>query len=311
MDEYSTYLRRLEAIENSRRRREWVLPAVLLFATVFTTLFAGALMQFVPPGEILRNPALLGKGAGFAFPLLIILMTHEMGHFIASKIHRVNATLPYFIPFPNYIGTFGAVIKMKSPMRNRRALLDIGSAGPLAGFVLSLMACYWGIQNMQAVPLDQVPEWSFWTPRIAFGNNLVLLGMYEILDVQLKPGFIYMNPLLDAGWLGMFVTSLNLIPAGQLDGGHISYALIGEKGSKLLAKIVVVALLVIGIPGFVWPELFWAGWSVWGILILVMGLKHPPPMDNQLGLDPNRKAIGFICLAIFILTFTPMPFQMF
>lgn len=287
-----------------------LVPAILFIVTIFTTLFAGALMQFLTPADILSNPAKLLRGASFGVPLMAILLTHEMGHFISGKIHSVKSTLPYFIPFPNYIGTFGAVIKMKSPMRDRRALMDIGAAGPLAGFALSLIACSWGITHFQTIPLGRVPEWGFWNPRISFGPNLAITGLLRLFDVHLRPGILYVSPLFDAGWLGMFVTSLNLLPAGQLDGGHISYAMLGETGARRLARLVVVLLFPLGVLGFVWDGM-WIGWAVWGVLIIAIGLSHPPPMYPDVKLDPLRKMVGLASLIVFIITFTPMPFQPF
>lgn len=310
MDDYVEYLRRLKELERRERWRGLAVPAILLLATVFTTLFAGALMQFLTPADILSHPAKLLRGASFGVPLMVILLTHEMGHFVTSKIHRVKATLPYFIPFPNYIGTFGAVIKMKSPMRDRRALMDIGAAGPLAGFVLSVIACAWGLTHFEIIPISKVPEWGFWNPRIAFGPNLAIVGLYNLFDFHLQPGYLYSSPLFDAGWLGMFVTSLNLLPAGQLDGGHIAYAMLGERGARRLARLVVAILLPLGLLALIWENL-WIGWTVWGVLITALGLRHPPPLNAGVQLDPVRKMIGLVSLIVFILTFTPMPFQIF
>lgn len=308
MDFFEEYLNYLKAIERKKRQRARIVPIVLFIATVFTTLTAGAMMQFISPGELLRNPWLIFRGAPFAFPLLFILLSHEMGHYLAGKYHKVHSTLPYFIPFPNYIGTFGAVIRMKSPMRDRKALLDIGAAGPIAGFVLSVIACAWGAGNMAAIPLSEIPPASYWNPRIAFGSNMAVSLIFKMLNVELQPGYVYFNPIFDAGWLGLFVTSLNLLPAGQLDGGHIAYALLGERGARWLARFTVAALLVVGIPLYLFTGYFWVGWSAWGLLIMIIGLNHPPPMNPHLKLDLKRKTVGILCAGIFILTFTPTPF---
>lgn len=308
MDLFEEYINYLKEVERRKRRRAKILPAVLFVATVFTTLTAGAMMQFIPPEQLLKEPLLIFRGAPFAFPLMFILLAHEMGHYLAGKFHRVSSTLPYFIPFPNYIGTFGALIRMKSPMRDRKALLDIGAAGPIAGFVLSLLACVWGAGRMVAIPLSDIPPASYWNPRIAFGANLAVSMIFKALDVRLEPGYVYFNPIFDAGWLGLFVTSLNLLPAGQLDGGHIAYALLGERGARRLARLTVATLLVIGIPLYLFTGYFWVGWSAWGILIMIIGLKHPPPMNPHIKLDLKRKIIGLVCAGILILTFTPTPF---
>jgi len=317
MDNYTIYLKRF------RRRRYFqlispYLPLILFAATVFTTLFAGALMQFERPLGIIRDPSLLLKGVPFAIPLMLILLTHEMGHYITSRIHRVKATLPYFIPFPNYIGTFGAVIKMKSPMRDRRSLLDIGAAGPLAGFVISIIAVAWGLAHADIISIDQLPEESYWNPRIAFGPNLAFLALLKWFGpFSLQPDSLIVNPIMDAGWLGLFVTNLNLMPASQLDGGHIAYALLGRKRAHKLARIMVFALISLGIygfattffPGLGLPIPIWPGYAIWALLILVIGLKHPPPSNTDIPVGKYRKAIGIICLAVWVLTFSPVPFM--
>lgn len=297
------------------------LPFLLFFATLITTLFAGALMQYISPQQMLRNPVLILKGAQFAIPLMIILLTHEMGHYLTSRVHRVNSSLPYFIPFPNYIGTFGAVIKMKSPMQDSKSLLDIGAAGPLAGFVLSVIASAYGLAHATAIPISAIPPDTFWTPRIAFGPNIAFLTLLKWFGpaAAYKSGSVIVNPIMDAGWLGMFVTSLNLIPAGQLDGGHIAYALFGAKRARGLAKIVVGGLIFLGLMGL--APIFlpadnvvvdvWFGYIVWAILIIVIGIGHPPPLNPYTKLDAGRKLIGLVCLLIWIITFTPVPFGVF
>jgi len=318
MDEYTRYLRKLQ------RRKKFepfyrYLPVILFVATLFTTLFAGTVMQYIHPSEIISKPSLLLKGAQFAVPLMLILLTHEMGHYTAGRIHRVKTTLPYFIPFPNFIGTFGAVIKMKSPMRDRRALLDIGAAGPLAGFVLSIIAAAWGLAHATTMPIEMLPEDSFWNPRIAFGPNVAFWALAKWFGPAIGGKELIVNPIMDAGWLGMFVTSLNLLPAGQLDGGHIAYAMIGPKKAHKLAKVIVLGSILLGLPGFMAmfipgllpPIPFWPGYVIWGALILLIGLGHPPPMNPSLPLDKNRKLVGILCLAVFALTFTPVPFMIF
>ena len=319
MENYEIYLKRIEKAQ--KREKFWrYLPFPLFFATLLTTFFAGALMRYVHPMSIFKNPALLLEGASFAIPLMVILLTHEMGHYLTSKVHRVKATLPYFIPFPNYIGTFGAVIKMKSPMRDSRSLIDIGAAGPLAGFVLSIVAAVYGLSHAQAVPLDTLPADSLWSPRIFFGPNIAFVALMNWFGPveQFREGYVIVNPVMYAAWLGLFVTSLNLMPAGQLDGGHIAYAILGEKWARRTAKVVVGVLIMAGLPGFIMSFVplnlpvfpIWPGYMVWGILILVIGLGHPPPLNPAVKLDPPRKIVGLVCLGIWIVTFTPVPFGM-
>ena len=320
MDEYQVYLQRLKRKQKLQSLTRY-LPVILFIATVFTTLFAGAIMQYIPPKEILANPSLLLKGASFSFPLMLILLTHEMGHYGASRIHRVKATLPYFIPFPNFIGTFGAVIKMKSPMRDRRALMDIGAAGPIAGFILSIIAAAWGLAHSTTIPLESMPPETWWNPRIVFGPNLIFAALIEwFAPLEAHGGGLIVSPMMDAGWLGMFVTSLNLMPAGQLDGGHIAYAMLGQKRAHKLAKVVVGALILFGLPGFLMiffpnmplPLPLWPGYAVWGVIVITLvRLSHPPPLNPSLPLGKGRKLVGLLCLAIWIVTFTPVPFLTF
>ncbi len=317
MSDFNYYLDVTPQKKSLRQRISRYLPFILFIATLFTTFFAGALMQFISPAQIFSDPTFLWEGAPFAIPLMVILLTHEMGHYVTSRRHHVHATLPHFIPFPNYIGTFGAIIKMKSPIRDRRALLDIGASGPLAGFVLSVIAAAWGLSHAEVVHISQIPEGHWWFPRIAFGPNLTFAMLGQVFGPSGGGSeHLIVSPLMDAGWLGMFVTCLNLMPAGQLDGGHIAYAVLGDKWALRLAKIVVGFCIILGLPGFlplVFPEMgvmlpVWPGWVVWGVLIMVIGLGHPPPLDSGVRLDKPRTAIGIICLLVWLATFTPIPF---
>jgi len=315
MDNYYIYIKQPEKKKLSDLFWRYI-PFVLFIFTVFSTLFAGAMMQNITPFDILLSPRLLLKGAPFAIPLMVILLTHEMGHYITSRIHRVESTLPYFIPFPNYIGTFGAVIKMKSPMRDRSSLIDIGAAGPLAGFVLSVIAVAWGLAHAETIPIDKLPPETFWNARIAFGPNIAFWALAKLIGPAsfFTGDNLLVNPIMDAGWLGLFVTNLNLMPAGQLDGGHIAYALFGQNRARKLAKAVVGILILFGLPGFlsiVSPDIlypFWPGYAVWGVLVTIIGLGHPPPMDPYQPLNAGRKWIGILCLFVWLITFCPIPF---
>lgn len=269
---------------------------VLLFiATFFTTLISGALLNGVIPWE---EPEKLYRGLPFSLSLLLILMVHELSHYFTSRKHHVSASLPYFIPAPPIIGTFGAIIKMKPPIPDKRSLIDIGASGPIGGFIIAIIACVIGLSLSEVKPAGSL------NGGLAFGSSLLFSFLSEIvLNAGPEDYDVMLHPVAFAGWIGLLVTSLNLLPIGQLDGGHIVYALFGEKHG-LIAKITIPILIVMGIT-------LWPGWLVWAVLMLVMGYKHPPVVYPHIQLDKNRKIIGWISFAIFILTFTPMPIQGF
>jgi membrane-associated protease RseP (regulator of RpoE activity) len=269
---------------------------ILLFiATFFTTLIAGALLNGVIPWE---EPEKIYRGLPFSLTLLLILLVHELSHYFTSRKHHVSATLPYFIPAPPIIGTFGAIIKMRPPIPDKRSLIDIGASGPIGGFIIAIIACVVGLNLSEVKPSGSLDG------SIAFGSSLLFTFLSDIvLNVSPEDYDVLLHPVAFAGWIGLLITSLNLLPIGQLDGGHIVYALFGEK-HRLIAKITIPVLIVMGIT-------LWPGWIVWAVLMLIMGYKHPPVVYPHIQLDKNRKIIGWISFAIFILTFTPMPVKGF
>lgn len=269
---------------------------ILLFLLTFvSTLAVGAMHEGV---DLFRDPSLIYRGFPFSVAILFILLAHEFSHFLASKMHRVEATLPYFIPFPNLFGTFGAFIRMKSPITTRNALIDIGASGPIAGFIISVLAVAVGLIFSEIRPVPQVHEF------IALGDSLLFKAMAQLIVGQVPQQHdVFLHPVAFAGWIGFFVTSMNLIPVGQLDGGHILYALVGEK-HLLFSKILIGVLVVLGI--FVWE-----GWIIWAVLLLILGFRHPPIMYSWIPLDEKRRKIGWLTLVIFILTFTPVPIVMY
>ena len=271
------------------------LNIILFIATFFTTTFAGALMDASPDIPFFLQ---LHKGLPFSLTLLTILLFHEFGHYFMAKKHRVDATLPYFIPAPSIIGTFGAVIKMRSPVYSKRALLDIGAAGPLAGVIVAIPATIIGLQ------LSEIRAVSGLQGGLSLGSSLLFSFLAKI-SVGVVPDQydIVLHPIAFAGWIGLLVTMLNLLPIGQLDGGHIAYAVLGQRLHRLAAYIILPFLFVLGI-------IAWQGWLIWcALLFFVMGTKHPPTMDEYLPLNTERKVIGWIALVLFILTFTPSPFH--
>lgn len=275
------------------RRREYSIPIILFVVTLFTTTAAGMLMM---------NPDKISwlnftRGFAFSLPLLLILGSHELGHFFAARSHKISATLPHFIPFPSLIGTFGAIIKIKSPILDRRALLDVGLAGPLVGFAFALPITTVGLSLSKIVPAAYTARYG-----IKLGDSLLLLLLTHLAGRVAPVGFdLMLHPMGFAGWIGLWVTSINLIPIGQLDGGHILYALLGEKQERYSWAFFIL-LIILG--------LFWVGWFIWALLIyFVVRIKHPTPLYPSIQLDRKRKIAGVIAILIFALTFTPVPFK--
>ncbi|MBF0317654.1 MAG: site-2 protease family protein [Nitrospirae bacterium] len=281
-------------VVNNVLRKLTVLHVVLFVLTFATTLIAGALQKGINP---LDTPGRLYEGLPFCTTLLAILMAHELAHYLASIRHDTIATLPYFIPGPSLFGTFGAFIKMKSPITTRTALMDIGASGPIAGFIVSLVAVVCGLFYSDMVEVRG-------GSAFALGDSLLFYLLTKVILGTPPEGFdIMLSPVAFAGWIGFLVTSLNLLPIGQLDGGHIVYA-IQHNAHKWISRALIVLLAVSGI----W---FWTGWLTWSALLLVLGISHPPVLFEDIPLQPSRKKTALLSLSIFILTFIPQPFKGF
>jgi membrane-associated protease RseP (regulator of RpoE activity) len=280
---------------------KWILPLSLLAATIFTTLWAGAYQAYKGPIHgpvdfLLEHFETLWRGIPFAATLLGILVTHECGHYVLSRIHGVPASLPLFIPGPpHFIGTFGAIIRLRGPIMNRRALFDIGVAGPLAGFVVAVVALVIGL-NLSTV-VDRTATYG-----LQLGEPLLLqfISWLVVGSLPLQADIV-LHPIGFAAWFGLFVTSLNLIPIGQLDGGHVAYALWGSR-QRTIAFAMVPLLIVLGFVG-------WPGWWLWAFMSGIWGLGHPPVLDPYEPLGRGRIVVGWIALAVFVLTFAPVPFS--
>jgi len=289
---------RLYAQYTPPKKKFPLLNLILFLLTIITTTLAGSSMEGVTIPMWITNPlASILKGLPFSLTLMGILLTHEMGHFLTAKRYRVDASLPYFIPAPFGIGTFGAVIKMKSPLNSRKSLIDIGAAGPIAGFIIAIVAITYGVKTSTLINLSQFPK-----EGIRFQDPLIVKIIQYFLLGRIPDGYeMMLNSVGFAGWLGMLVTSLNLLPIGQLDGGHISFALFGNK-AIWISRIMFILLIIFGI-------LFWPGWLIWGILsYFVIGLRHPPLLpDADITLDTRHKIVAYLALMIFILTFMPSP----
>ena len=276
----------------------------LFLATVLTTLLAGTLMLGgVPPGELWRNPSRILVGLPFSAALLGILGVHEFGHYAFGRRHGMPVSLPYFIPVPPVppflLGTLGAVIRLRGAIRDRRALFDMAVAGPLAGLVVAVPVYVLGLKLSSVVRVAPAPSGEGY---IQFGDALLPKLLERLTLGALPPGFdIMLHPVGVAAWFGFFVTALNLIPAGQLDGGHIVYALFGRRHA-LISKLAVGALVVIGLAfGSV-------NWLVWAVLIVtLMGFRHGPTMDDITPLDSWRCALGVFALILLVLLLPPVP----
>ena len=284
-------------------RPRLLVHGLLFAATVLTTLYVGAGMSEARPPDDLWWPLFnFWRGWPFALSLLSILLAHEMGHYIVSLRNGVAATPPYFIPLPipdflgNVLGTLGAVIRMKGSIPNRRVMLDIGAAGPLTGLIVTIPVLVLGLSmsHVEPLPVDHA--------YLAEGNSLLyLLVKYALFGRWLPSNGVdvFIHPVAFAGWAGLLVTSLNLIPAGQLDGGHVLYSLVGDRAQVLRWPIIVV---LAGLGLLVWP-----GWFLWAGLVFFFGQGHPPPLDSVTRLGTARKVLAVLVLAVFVLTFTPRP----
>jgi len=257
--------------------RRKLIHVILFILTVASTWFTG--------------------GIAYSIVIILILLGHEMGHYFMSRRYGIRATLPFFLPFPlPPFGTLGAVIRMEGPIPSRRALFDTGIAGPLTSFFLSLPAVLTGLRLSKFIPASQIRGE---TIRLA---DPLLFSLIHYLFIQEVPNHheVILHPIAYAGWVGLFVTALNLLPIGQLDGGHIAYALFGRKTRK-------VSSIVIAITAFIF--IFYSiAWFLLLILMILFGLKHPTPLDDQTPLGARRKLIGGVALLILFLSFTPAPF---
>jgi membrane-associated protease RseP (regulator of RpoE activity) len=275
------------------RRR--LLHLVLLLATVVTTIIAGALQQGVNP---LETPVLLYTGIPFSFTLLLILGAHEMGHYLVSRRHHLDVTLPYFIPappIPFIIGTFGAFIRIRSPIRDKRALLDVGCSGPLIGVLVAIPVILLGLKLSTVTVMGGGEE------TITLGEPLLFkLLSWLALGPMTPEQNVILHPVAFAGWIGLLVTALNLLPVGQLDGGHVAYALFPEY-HRYISLGMLGLLVVCGV-------IFWQGWLLWAVLLVFLGWRHPPPYQFWVPLDRRRRVLGLITIVVFGLTFSPAPF---
>ena len=260
--------------------RRNIIHIVLFILTVASTLIVG--------------------GPAYSITIMLILLGHEMGHYFMSQRYGIRATLPFFLPFPfSPFGTLGAVIRMESHISSRKALFDIGAAGPFTSLCLSIPAIVIGLRLSEVIPASQVREGT-----LRLGDPLLFSFIQRLVMGQVPENYdILLHPIGYAGWVGLFVTALNLLPVGQLDGGHIAYALFGRRSR---------AIFVIAIAVMAFITVFYnPGWLLLLILIILFGFRHPAPLDDQTSLDGKRKLMGGIAFLAFFLSFTPAPFPQF
>jgi len=285
------------------------LNCVLFLLTVGTTFIIGAVNQvgfqsnepiilglgFIR--KVFADPSILRYGFYFSLAIMTFLLSHEMGHYFMCRRYNIKATLPYFIPAPTLVGTFGAFIKIKSPIKDKKALFDIGIAGPLAGFAVALPTLIIGLNLSKPILIPPVHRGFY----LGLGEPLLFdLIEYAFLPAHPQNYDLLLHPVALAGWFGCLATALNLLPISQLDGGHISYAIFGKHYSKVSLGVFVVIIIMGFVSGF-------PGWFFWGLLILLLGLRHPRTLNDEVPLDAKRKLMGLLAFIVFILTFTPKP----
>lgn len=304
--------------------RKLFIHAGLFIATFFTTTVAGVAWLNIDPFELSN----FVHGLEYSIPLLFILTCHEFGHYFAARYHRVDATLPYYIPMPTIpgllnFGTFGAVIRTKSPVPSKKVMFDIGVAGPIAGFIATVIVLIYGFTHLPEKEFILLIHPDYFTAEssglgLRFGSSL----LYDFFSMVLPDGtteFIppmtemYHYPYLTAGWFGLFVTSMNLIPVGQLDGGHLSYAMFGDR-HRIVSNVAGGSIFLLGAAGLlplvgIETNFGWTGWILWTLILLFVVKLYHPPVADETALDPLRRTIGWITFGILVLSFSPSPFN--
>lgn len=304
--------------------RQWRLPLLLFGATLLSTLHVGASMAGAPPPAGLAealDPARLARGWPFAGPLMAILLSHEMGHYVLGRLRRIDVSPPYFVPVPFFLmGTAGAVIRIRSRIRSPNDLLDVGAAGPLAGLLVALPVLVYGLWTSPVAPLE--PSHGGY---LVEGRSILYLGLLYLLKGPIPDGQdILLNPTAFAGWAGLLVTAINLLPVGELDGGHVAYAMFGpaqDRYSERLRRALPAVAVLVGLyhGGRAWAAgvrgeaLIYEGlagvhWLVWAVFLKVIvartGGRHPPTDPGE-RLTPGRRRLGWLVLGLFVLLFMP------
>ena len=298
-----------EQIRPHPSARSLAFATLLFFLTLGTCLVAGAHFSaayahnqaasfdtFLQSFRLAyRHPGFLLTGVPFALTLLTILLAHELGHYFACRHHHIRASYPFFIPAPTLIGTFGAFILIRSPIRSARALFDVGASGPLVGFVVALPALAYGVLHARIVPTLSYDN----NADVIFGVPLVLKLVGAILQPNTHAGDLLLHPVGRAAWVGLFATALNLLPVGQLDGGHIVRSL-SPRFHRWISFLLPLVLVPLGI-------FLWRGWLIWACLLIGLRFFPVAPIHDPIPLDPNRRFGAFVALLVFVLCFMPSP----
>ena len=289
--------------------RSLVLAAGLFLLTHFTSLIAGAhfaaayahnqAASFDAFLQTFRlaylHPSFLLTGLPFAITLLIILLAHELGHYFACRHHHIHSSYPFFIPAPTLIGTFGAFLLIRSPIRSARALFDVGASGPFVGFLFALPALTYGVLHARIIPALNLDS----NADVVFGVPLILKLVAAVLQPNAHASDLLLHPVGRAAWVGLFATALNLLPVGQLDGGHIVRS-VSPRAHRWISLLLPLALIPLGI-------FLWKGWLIWAAILLGLRFFRMPPIYDPTPLDPNRRFGAFLALVVFILCFIPSP----
>ncbi len=301
----------------TRRPQRLGLPLVLFLATILTTLTTGALRE-IPEcvgdvagmlrllGQVFSSPAALAAGIPFSATLLAILVAHEMGHYVVGRLRQAPVSLPYFIPMPpflRFIGTMGAVIVQREPMEDRPTILEVGIAGPIAGLVVAIPLLLYGLATS---PVGSIPPPPPGCGYLQEGNSLMYFGAKLLIFGQILPAGdidVWLSPIAFGAWIGLLVTMLNMLPVGQLDGGHVAYALLGRR-AHTLSYVVIGGCFALGL---IIPEAF--VWLIWGVLGLLIGPRHPAPLNDLAPLAARHTILGIVGLVIFVLLLMPVPLQ--
>jgi membrane-associated protease RseP (regulator of RpoE activity) len=310
-----------------KKKDNYLLHIGLFVLTFVTTTIAGMEWSTGTAGPYELES--LVHGLPYSISIMLIISFHEFGHYFAAKYHKVSATLPFYIPFPPIpyfinFGTMGAVIRTRSRIFSRKVMFDIGIAGPLTGFVACIGILIYGFTNVPGIdyvlsihPNYLESDYGQNTINMVFGDSILFALFREIFtepNVFFPPmSEVYHYPYLCVGWFGLFITAMNMIPVGQLDGGHISYTMFGEENSYKISAIAFIIIFVLGLIGIIDStmelglDIGWSGWLFWGVILyFVIRLKHPP-IPDPVPLDDARMKLGYLSFLIFIISFTPVP----
>ncbi|MDE3084300.1 MAG: site-2 protease family protein, partial [Verrucomicrobiota bacterium] len=277
--------------------RPWI-HWLLFGLTVLTTTWAGAAHQGI---NLLHEPARFTVGLPYSLGLLAILGLHELGHYFAARHHGMNVTPPFFVPVPFALGTFGAFIQMRSPAENRRGLFDMAVAGPLAGLAVAIPALLIGLRSSEVLA-DNVMAAPGFFGGTSVGSSLLfaLLSKLSLGDALNYGHIVRLSPLAFAGWLGLFITALNLLPIGQLDGGHVARAMFGNRIGNTISTVAMWSLLLLAI--FVWP-----GLMTWALIVFFIAGRGVPPLNDLTPITPGRRCVGYATFAILAMILLPLP----